>query len=242
MPEVHHRILLPGVPVSSRRGALGWCSVVLVRAGGRNILFDTGSYGDRAVLLDRLAAAGLAPRDVDLVFASHFHFDHVANAEVFDCDVALSERERRYALEAEYLAANDPFVPRALVPFLSGRLQPARDGDHVAPGVRAVALPGHTPGTMGLLLEEDAVLLTGDAVKNAWDFVRGEPPPAFHSAATAPENYRKIREIARTVVPGHDRPFHVLADGGIAYAASAEVALDLYADPRGPATPVRLLG
>jgi len=242
MPDVSYEILLPGVPVSSRRGALGWCSVVLVRAGGRNILFDTGSYGDRAQLLERLGSIGLAPRDVDLVVASHFHFDHIANAELFGCDVALSERERRYAVEAEYLAANDPFVPRALVPFLAGRLQPLRDGDEVAPGARAVSLPGHTPGTMGLLLEEEGVLLTGDAVKNAWDFVRGAPPPAFHSAATAPENYRRIRQVARTVVPGHDRPFHVLPDGSVAYAASAEVGLDLYADPGSPARPVRLLG
>jgi len=242
MPEVSYRILLTGVPVSSRRGALGWCSVVLVKAGRENILFDTGSQGDRAPLLERLEACGLAPKDLSLVVASHFHYDHIANAEIFECDVAVSERERRYALEAEYLAAKDPFVPRALVPYLSGRLQSIRDGDVVAPGIRAVALPGHTPGTMGLLLADEGVLLTGDAVKNAWDFVRGEPPPSFFSAAAAPENYRRIREMARTVVPGHDRPFHLLPGGEIAYAASPEVRLDLYADPARAPSPVRLLG
>jgi len=241
MPEVTYRILLPGVPVSSRRGALGWCNVVLVQAGGKNILFDTGSQGDRGPLLERLRACGLGPDGVQLVVASHFHYDHIANAEIFACDVALSEREKAYAVEAEYIAANDPFVPRALVPFLAGRLQPLRDGDLVAPGVRVVALPGHTPGTMGLLLEDEGVLLAGDAVKNAWDFVRGEPPPAFFSAKTAPENYRRIRELARTVVPGHDRPFHLLPDGQIAHASSPEVGLDLYADPSQAPTSIRIL-
>jgi len=241
MPEATHRILLPGVPVSSRRGALGWCNVTLVQVAGRNLLFDTGSHGDRAPLLESLRACGLAPGDVDLVVASHFHFDHVANAEIFECDVALAEAERRYAVDGGYLAANDPFVPRALVPFLDGRLQVLQDGDLVAPGVRAVALPGHTPGTTGLLLEDEGVLLAGDSVKNAWDFVRGEPPPAFHSRDTAPRNYARIREIAGTVVPGHDRPFVIRPDGGIAYASSPEVGLDLYADPSGPPTSVRLL-
>ena len=241
MPEATHRILLPGVPVSSRRGALGWCSVTLVQVAGRNILFDTGSHGDRAPLLESLRACGLGPADIDLVVASHFHFDHVANAEIFGCDVAVAEAERRYAVEAGYLAANDPFVPRALVPFLAGRLQSLADGDEVAPGLRAVSLPGHTPGTMGLLIEDDGVLLAGDAVKNAWDFVRGEPPPSFFSRTTAPANYARIRAIAGTVVPGHDRPFLVRADGDIAYVSSPEVGLDLYADPSGPPTAVRLL-
>jgi N-acyl homoserine lactone hydrolase len=241
MPEVSYRILLPGVPVSSSRGALGWCSVVLLQVDGKSILFDTGSQGDRGPLLERLRSCGLAPEDLDLVFASHFHYDHIANAEIFGCDVALSERERRYATEAEYVASSDPFVPRALVPFLAGRLQPVREGDHVARGVRAVLLPGHTPGTMGLLLEDEGVLLAGDAVKNAWDFVRGEPPPAFFSREAAPANYRRIREIARTVVPGHDRPFHLRSDGAIVYAESFEVGLDVYADPAQPAARLRLL-
>lgn len=240
--EPRYRILLPGVPVSSGRGALGWCNVVLLRRGGQNILFDTGSYGDRHPLLTRLAACGLEPEDIDLVFASHLHYDHVANAEIFDCPVLVAERERRYAVEAEYLARHDPFVPRALVPFLGPRLQGVPEGEEVAPGLRTVALPGHTPGTTGLLLEEEGVLLAGDAVKNAWDFARGEPPPSFHSKETTPANYRRIRELARVVVPGHDRPFELLPGGGLRYVAGGDaVTLELYADPAEPPAPITLL-
>lgn len=237
-----YRILLPGVPVSSGRGALGWCSVVLLRWRGQNILFDTGSYGDRHLLLARLAACGLAPEDVDLIFASHLHYDHVANAEIFGCPVLVAERERRYAVEQEYVARGDPFVPRALVPFLGSRLQGVREGEELAPGLRTVALPGHTPGSTGLLLEDEGVLLAGDAVKNVWDFVRGEPPPSFHSKETAPENYRRIRELARVVVPGHDRAFELLPGGGLRYLPGGEpVKLDLYADPAAPPAPLTLL-
>jgi len=224
-------LVLHGVPVSSRRGALGWCNVALLRRGGKTILFDTGSFGDRPMLLARLEALGVRPEQIDLVFASHFHFDHVANAELFSCPVALSAPERAYVEAEGYLASKDPYVPRALAPYLASRLVTVCDGDELVPGVRVMVLPGHTPGTAGLLLADDGVLLAADAVKNAWDFVRGEPPPAFFSRETAPANYRKVREVAEEVVPGHDRPFRIGADGAVRVAEGPPVSIDVYDDP-----------
>jgi len=66
------------------------CRAMLVRDGGRAILFEAGigaffeprlraRYGvveERHVLLDSLAAAGLSHEDVDVVVLSHLHFDH----------------------------------------------------------------------------------------------------------------------------------------------------------------------
>jgi glyoxylase-like metal-dependent hydrolase (beta-lactamase superfamily II) len=236
-----YEIVLPGVPVSSQRGALGWCNVVLVRRPGRTILFDTGSFGDRALLLARLGALGVAPRDVDLIFASHFHYDHVANAEIFDCPIVLSSAERRYVEGEGYVASKDPFVSRALVPFARHRFTTVEDGEEIAPGMRAVLLPGHTPGTTGLLLADDGVVLAGDAVKNAWDFVRGEPPPAFHSRETGPANYRRLRSLAETIVPGHDRPFRLGADGAVRYVRGTPVTIESYADPRSDPRRITLL-
>lgn len=234
-------IILPGVPVSSRRGALGWCNVVLLRRAGQTILFDTGSYGDRGPMLARLAALGVAPEQVDLVFASHFHYDHVANAEIFSCPILVSAVEWRYVTERGYLGSNDPFVPRALVPFVKDRIRTVAEGDELAPGLKVVVLPGHTPGTAGLLLSDDGVLLASDAIKNAWDFIRGEPPPAFFSRETAPANYRRIRELADVIVPGHDRPFRLGADGAVEYVSSASVTIDLYAQPAADPRPLTLL-
>jgi len=234
-------VVLQGVPVSSARGALGWSNAVLFRSRGRTILFDTGSCGDRRLLIDRLAALGVAPTEIDLVFGSHFHFDHVANAEILDCPVALSAEEWRYVEAGHYLKAEDPFVPRALIPYLRERIATVEDGEEVAPGVRAVLLPGHTPGTCGLLFSEERVLLTGDAVKNAWDFARGEPPPCFHSRETAVANYARIRAMARVVVPGHDRAFEIGGDGALRHLSSSEVVLDVYADPGAAGRQVRLI-
>ena len=233
-------LLLQGVPVSSRRGALGWCNVALVRTGGANILFDTGSHGDRRALLEALAGHGLKPGDISFIFASHFHFDHIINAEIFHCPILLSAEERDYVDSKGYLESGDPFVPHCLMAYLADRIVTVTEGQEILPGVKVMVLPGHTPGTAGLLLEHEGVLLAGDSIKNAWDFVRNEPPPAFFSSATAPANYARVRERAETVLPGHDRPFRIHPDGSVRSIGQQEVIIDSYADPARAPWPVSL--
>ena len=57
---------------------------VLLRMGGRTVLFDTG-YGESAdkgptgpgQLRKSLASAGVSPEQIDLVVITHFHGDHI---------------------------------------------------------------------------------------------------------------------------------------------------------------------
>src|ERR1041384_4022912 len=55
----------------------------VVRARGRTALIDLGAGPVKVMgfeggqLLDALAAAGVAPDDVDTIILSHLHFDHV---------------------------------------------------------------------------------------------------------------------------------------------------------------------
>ncbi|MEO6596877.1 MAG: MBL fold metallo-hydrolase, partial [Planctomycetota bacterium] len=66
------------------------CRCLVVREAGRTVLFEVGigaffapdlrrRFGvqeDRHVLLENLAAIGIAPQDIDVVVLSHLHFDH----------------------------------------------------------------------------------------------------------------------------------------------------------------------
>src|SRR5258708_16080045 len=65
---------------------LGLNSVV-IRNGSQTVLIETGAgnklsermvkiYGQPAELLNKLAQAGVAPEDADIVINSHLHFDH----------------------------------------------------------------------------------------------------------------------------------------------------------------------
>jgi glyoxylase-like metal-dependent hydrolase (beta-lactamase superfamily II) len=237
-----YRILLPGVPASSARGALGWCSVVLVEGPDFKLLFDTGSYGDRHRLLDAFKDAGVSPSDIEAVFLSHFHFDHVMSADLFPRSrFYLSHREWQYARGEEHPGNGDHFVPALMIPWIEKRLVLFDSDQEIRPGLRSVALPGHTPGLSGLLLEAQSVLLTGDGIKNAWDFVNRLPPPSYFSARAALESYRRAAAAARVIVPGHDRPFAVEKENAIRYLERYCVELSCRPDPTGGARTIRII-
>lgn len=209
MKTLEYNIVLAGIGAESNRGAVGWCAVTLISSGGKLILFDTGSNDDREELLTGLKELGIEASDIDIVFISHLHYDHCCNIELFEsADIMVSKREFDYVMTGEFKAYDDYYVPWSLIDYFSKDIKTVNENDEIAPGVKVVSLAGHTPGSSGLLLEDD-ILLAGDAVKNAWDFTHNIPPKAIFSREKGLENYSKILELARLIIPGHGRPFKV---------------------------------
>jgi glyoxylase-like metal-dependent hydrolase (beta-lactamase superfamily II) len=172
------------------------CRCMLVRDGGRNILFETGigaffaptmreRFGvveSRHVLLDELAAAGIAPEQIDVVVLSHLHFDHAGGALASWSDGAplqLVFPRATYVVGAEaWQRAVSPhardrvsFIP-GLTNLLagSGRLELAASERATAlgDGYRFHRSSGHTPG---LLITE--IDMPGGPVVYASDMVPG---------------------------------------------------------------------
>ena len=217
MKQAAFQIVLPAIGASSNRGAMGWCNISLIETGDHTILFDTGSNDDRPELLAELARMGVDVKDIDAVFLSHFHYDHCCNIEVFeDADIYVSARELEYVLSGEFKTYGDPYIPYGMIRYYEERFIPFADGEELFPGLRTLALPGHTPGVSGLILEESRVVLTGDSVKNAYDYTHGIPPYAIYDAEKGLESYTRIPPVADTIVPGHGRPFSV-REGRISY-------------------------
>ena len=154
------------------------CRCLLVR-DARTILFETGigaffapslreRFGvveDRHVLLDNLAAIGVAPADVDVVVLSHLHFDHAGGALTAWQDgvaPALVFPRAHWVVGAEAWAravAPHPRDRASFIPELTGLLEATGRVERVA-GRRSEVLgdgytfhvsEGHTPG---LLLTE----------------------------------------------------------------------------------------
>jgi len=231
-----YEILLPGIPVSSTRGAFGWCTIVLIEQGGKKILFDTGSFNVRPLLLEQLGKRGLSPNDIDIVFISHPHYDHIVNAELFDrSQILISEADLNYALEA-----NDSFVPVTLIDMLKERTNTLTGEEYITDAVKAVSLPGHTPGHMGLFLEQESTIVAGDAVKNAWEFVHSAAPPPFVSVESSLHTYNKVKSLAKLVIPGHDRPFRLMDDGRVEYTQDWSAEIKIYGDPHGDVEVIKL--
>lgn len=158
-----------------------------------------------------LADLELTPDDIDILVLSHLHFDHAANAKMFDNGktrilAQADEIEGVKTITGEFQGAH-------LVSDFDGLNIEAVHGDaEIVPGVEVIFTPGHTWGTMSLkvdLPEAGTKIFTSDAVYMgaSWG------PPAIGAGIVWDsvgwlESVEKLRKIAQEtnaeVIFGHD--------------------------------------
>jgi N-acyl homoserine lactone hydrolase len=205
--------LVQGYPGrSTRNGGLGWSSVTLVRHGDRLLLADTGSFGVRPLLADRLAEHGVAPADVTDILLTHVHYDHAANYLLFpEAQIWIAAAELEWA--ADRVPAFDA-VPELYSADLSRnpRTRQVNGDSEILPGVEAFSAPGHTPGSLVYRVSDpDGFLLfTGDAAKNRAELLSGDVDMTLdrtssrHTVAKIGDLWRAEPETV--LIPGHDLP------------------------------------
>ena len=123
-------------------------NALLVRTGRRLVLIDTG-LGPRyhGALLGSLKAAGFSPGEVTDVLITHPHPDHIGG--LFDAQGRLAFPNAKIRMASAAWAWMEQNAAPALVGTVAGHIQTFEPGASVAPGIRSVALPGHTPGHCG---------------------------------------------------------------------------------------------
>jgi glyoxylase-like metal-dependent hydrolase (beta-lactamase superfamily II) len=204
------QVVLPGVPVRTSRGWVGYCSVVLFRLPQGWALYDTGHFADRSQLLDQLRRARVAPAEIACVILSHLHFDHVLNLSLFPAaEVVVSRAELEYAEAVTTGRLEDPAVPDFWQAILKGRrLQLVEEHLELDGGIQLETLAGHTPGGLVMFCEGPTPLtVCGDLIKNAWEAVTGAPAFAGAVPEEAGGNIRRVTAREGILIPGHDRPF-----------------------------------
>jgi N-acyl homoserine lactone hydrolase len=208
-------------------GGLGWSTIALLRGHGRVALIDTGSFGQRNLILERLAANGLTPADVTDVLLTHSHWDHSINWVMFPkAKIHIDGGELAWSLKEPW--GTTP-VPELYVRELdaSPQLRRIAPGAEVIPGVTTHAAPGHTPGHVFFVLSGQArdIIFTGDAAKNRAEILSRSADMTYDPSVSR----RSIEAIwalwrqrpGTVLVPGHDVPM-VLADGEPRYLAARE--------------------
>ncbi|MEN3274990.1 MAG: hypothetical protein V7631_780 [Massilia sp.] len=156
----------------------------LVNTGSKLILIDTGAgvlFGPTlGKLLASMKAAGYAPEQVDEVYLTHFHSDHLGGLTAQSKIVFPNAIVRAAKAEADYwlsqanmdkapaegkdtfknaMAALDPYIKAGKFKTFEGDVQ-------MSPGIRAVGGHGHTPGHTTFVVESrgQKMVLIGDLI------------------------------------------------------------------------------
>ena len=147
---------------------------LLIRTGKQNVLVETGMgnklsdrmvkfYGQPAQLLTNLAAAGIAPEDIDIVINTHLHFDHCGwNTIKKDGKIVPTfPRAKYYAPEGEWQYARKPsdrdaisYIPDNYDPLVqSGQMTLLKGGEEILPGITVKTFPGHTAHMQAVIVD-----------------------------------------------------------------------------------------
>jgi N-acyl homoserine lactone hydrolase len=171
-------------------------------------LFDPPEMTEAQRIPNYLRRLGLSAADIDLVFLGHLHFDHAGGLCDFPgCEIHVHREE----ITASLTGLDDGVFEDEVANAGQWRVQ---EGEYqVAPGVQAIATPGHTAGHMSLFIELPhgrPVILCGDAA-DLQENLSDEVAPGYcwqDNDDLAIESIRKLNALSRSenaeLWPNHD--------------------------------------
>lgn len=143
-------------------------SCFLMETDGKYILFDTGNGASDSRLMDGLVSVGVSPSDIDYLYLTHFHGDHIGGMMKGD-SVAFPQAEV-YAARQEYEGwmqmpdEQKAQVARTMEAY-KDRLHLFEYGDTLPARVVALNAEGHTPGHTAY--QTGGFLIAGDLMHGA---------------------------------------------------------------------------
>ncbi|TWI69609.1 glyoxylase-like metal-dependent hydrolase (beta-lactamase superfamily II) [Pseudoduganella lurida] len=155
----------------------------LINTGSKLVLVDTGAGGlfgpTLGKLLANLKAAGYQPEQVDEIYITHLHPDHIgglgAGQSVFPNAVVRADRHDADYWLSKSQASSAPAdkqgyfqgAQNALAPYVGAKKFVPFDGStELVPGIRATSSYGHTPGHTSYVVESrgQKLVLIGDLI------------------------------------------------------------------------------
>jgi len=168
---------------------------IVLKTGGKTVLFDTGngesqvapSKGERGLLNQNLAAAGIDRSKIDIVVISHFHGDHVngllnadnKTAAFPNAEIKVPAVEWKFWTDDGEMSRASPGRMtelfqnnRRVFDALGRKVTPYEWDKDVAPGVLAVGTPGHSIGHTSYVVSSGGktVYVQSDVCNNAFVF------------------------------------------------------------------------
>jgi len=162
----------------------GSINAFLINTGSKLILIDSGAgvlYGACCGhLLENMRASGYQPEQVDEVYLTHLHRDHVGGVNhdggmAFpNAIVRVNKIDTDFWLNRDHEASVPTYLDTmfdgaidSLKPYIAaGKLVPFEGTTELSPGIRSIPSPGHTPGHTSFEVESSGqkILMWGDIV------------------------------------------------------------------------------
>jgi len=175
-------------------------STVILTSHG-NVVVDSLAYPSEAE--EVRAFARRANRPVTYLINTHGHLDHVACNFLYPDSAIVAHSGVRQAM-LTWLRSDLAQAQESIPELRTVRLRPPSiTGSseivlrHGGLTLRLIPLPGHSADGMGVYVEEERILVAGDAVLPVPHFVGGDPDALLRSL-------QRIRSLAlNTIVQGH---------------------------------------
>ena len=159
-------------------------TTTLIRTGEHNIVTDPGTHKSVDTYINALEKYGLTLDDIDYVFLTHDHLDHVRDVALFPNATVIN----RWG-------------------FHKGDEHPEQEDEEfeVFPGITRVAAPGHATSESVLFVDTKIgkVCVAGDVFWYA-DF-GPEKDPYVLNEKELQASRKMVLERADYIIPGHDK-------------------------------------
>ncbi|MFC4637671.1 MBL fold metallo-hydrolase [Deinococcus hohokamensis] len=173
-------------------------------------LVDTGILGMEGLFQAALQTLSLSWTDVKRIIVTHHDLDHIGSlpaivaatgAEVLALETEVpyvqGEKPGQKQPSPEMIAGMPPEMLAVFAnPPKAHVTQVLHDGEvlDLAGGVKVIATPGHTVGHLSLYVQQDGVLITGDALTSAGGQLNG---PSARMTPDMDEAQRSVRKLAQ---------------------------------------------
>src|SRR5512136_741291 len=176
-------------------------------------LVDTGVAGCETHIFEYIRSNGRDPSEISLIILTHSHPDHIGSAraiqQVTRCSIAAHPAERAWIEDIDLQNRERP-VP-GFTTLVGGSAQldhELKDGDTIEPDETRVSeilvfhTPGHSKGSISLLLLREGALFSGDAVPVTGDI------PVYDDAVASVKSVKRLQKIAgiRVLLSSWDIP------------------------------------
>lgn len=184
---------------------------IFILLGQRITLIDAGPAGSEEHIFAYLKEIGRSPEEISYLLLTHAHPDHMGSAaairETTECKIGIHPAEQRWMEDIDY-----QFNQRPVPGFYDLVKQPVRadfllnDGDILDTDenlrIKVIHTPGHSPGSVCFLLQQDNALFTGDAIPLK------HIPPVFDSWQESLTSMEKLENLPypRYLLPA-EHPF-----------------------------------